>query len=585
MSWDQPHEGNMFEFLYKRRYQRDSTRYDHAYWFRFSAPHPRDFRHRRASIASANSRATLGNARPARHRPWHRCRRTCRARSDVVSMPPDYVCQFLIPCKENPTTAEVDQCLEVARAACTELIIGLGGGSSMDTAKGCNFILTNGGRMQDYWGVGKATKPMLPLIAVPTTAGTGSECQSFALISDEETHQKMACGDPKARRAWRSSIPRSPSRSRSAWRHAPASTPLHMPWKPRSPRSEPNYPGSTRARLSGSATNLDDVFQQPDNLEARAAMQLGAAYAGTAIENCMLGAARTSSTERHPSGPISLAVIHGRTPLHLGETYARCRRLASALAKAGHRCRRHRAVMLANTPEMIEAHFGVPMTGGVLNTLNTRLDADAIAFMLEHGGGEGARHRHRVLADDRAALAQLPVKPLVIDVVDALGPARRPPRVSASSTTKRSSAEGDPGFDWQPPADEWKAISLNYTSGTTGNPKGVVYHHRGAYLNALSNIIDWGMPRHAVYLWTLPMFHCNGWCFAWTMAANAGTNVCLRKVEAKAIFDAIREHKVTHYCGAPIVHLTLINAPAEMKHGHRRKGVRPRRGGGAARRR
>jgi fatty-acyl-CoA synthase len=128
-------------------------------------------------------------------------------------------------------------------------------------------------------------------------------------------------------------------------------------------------------------------------------------------------------------------------------------------------------------------------------------------------------------------------------------------------------ASGDPAYEWQPPADEWDAISLNYTSGTTGNPKGVVYHHRGAYLNAMSNIVDWGMPRHSVYLWTLPMFHCNGWCFAWTMAANAGTNVCLRKVEAGAIFDAIRDHKVTHYCGAPIVHSLLINAPESMKSG------------------
>ena len=156
---------------------------------------------------------------------------------------------------------------------------------------------------------------------------------------------------------------------------------------------------------------------------------------------------------------------------------------------------------------------------------------------------------------------------------------------SARPTTRRSWRSGDPAFAWQPPEDEWQAISLNYTSGTTGNPKGVVYHHRGAYLNALSNIIDWGMPRHSVYLWTLPLFHCNGWCFAWTMAANAGTNVCLRKVEAKAIFDAIREHRVTHYCGAPIVHSLLINAPDEMKQGIAHKVSRRGGGGGAARRR
>ena len=153
---------------------------------------------------------------------------------------------------------------------------------------------------------------------------------------------------------------------------------------------------------------------------------------------------------------------------------------------------------------------------------------------------------------------------MVIDIDDPLGPGGQK---LGTVDYERFIADGDPAFEWQHPADEWTAISLNYTSGTTGNPKGVVYHHRGAYLNALSNIIDWGMPRHAVYLWTLPMFHCNGWCFAWTMAANAGINVCLRRVEAKAIFDAIREHKVTHYCGAPIVHAMLINAPATLREG------------------
>ena len=176
--------------------------------------------------------------------------------------------------------------------------------------------------------------------------------------------------------------------------------------------------------------------------------------------------------------------------------------------------------MLANTPEMVEAHFGVPMTGGVLNTLNTRLDAEALAFMLEHGEA-------KVLITDtefaptieRGACAAARRSRSSIDVADAQGPGGEAPR--RDSTTKRSSRDGDPAFAWQPPADEWDAIALNYTSGTTGNPKGVVYHHRGAYLNALSNIVDWGMPRHAVYLWTLPMFHCNGWCFPWTMAANA----------------------------------------------------------------
>ena len=204
------------------------------------------------------------------------------------------------------------------------------------------------------------------------------------------------------------------------------------------------------------------------------------------------------------------------------------------------------------------------MTGGVLNTLNTRLDADAIAFMLQHGEAKVLITDTEFSPTIAAALAQLKTKPRVIDIDDPLGPGgERLGEVDYESFI----AGGDAGFDWQHPADEWQAISLNYTSGTTGNPKGVVYHHRGAYLNALSNIIDWGMPRHAVYLWTLPMFHCNGWCFTWTMAANAGTNVCLRRVEAKLVLDAIRTHKVTHYCGAPIVHAMLINAPDELKGG------------------
>jgi len=262
--------------------------------------------------------------------------------------------------------------------------------------------------------------------------------------------------------------------------------------------------------------------------------------------------------------PQRIAVVHGTRRYTWSETYARSRRLASALAHRGIGVGDTVAVMLANTPEMVECHFGVPMTGGVLNTLNTRLDAETLAFMLEHGEA-------KVLITDTefspvitAALNRLPKKPLVIDVVDALGPGGD---LLGESDYETFIAKSDPDFAWQPPVDEWQAISLNYTSGTTGNPKGVVYHHRGAYLNALSNIVDWGMPRHSVYLWTLPMFHCNGWCFPWTMAANAGTNVCMRRVEAKAILDAIREHQVTHYCGAPIVHSMLINAPDELKVG------------------
>ncbi|HTP99557.1 MAG TPA: acyl-CoA synthetase [Casimicrobiaceae bacterium] len=262
--------------------------------------------------------------------------------------------------------------------------------------------------------------------------------------------------------------------------------------------------------------------------------------------------------------PNRVAVVHGARRYTWQQTYERARRLASALARRGVSTGDTVAAMLSNTPEMYEAHFGVPMSGGVLNTLNTRLDAEALAFMLDHGEAKVLLTDTEFAPVIEAAVARAARKPLVIDVADSEGPGGK--RLGELDY-EAFLAQGDPAFAWQPPADEWQAISLNYTSGTTGNPKGVVYHYRGAYLNALCNIIDWGMPRHSVYLWTLPMFHCNGWCFAWTMAANAGTNVCLRRVEAQSVFDAIREHKVTHYCGAPIVHSMLINAPESMKRG------------------
>ncbi|MBA3903353.1 MAG: acyl-CoA synthetase [Rhodocyclaceae bacterium] len=263
--------------------------------------------------------------------------------------------------------------------------------------------------------------------------------------------------------------------------------------------------------------------------------------------------------------PDRTAVIHGGRRYTWSETYARCRRLASALAARGIGKGDTVAAMLGNTPEMYECHFGVPMTGAVLNTLNTRLDAEAIAFMLGHGEAKALITDREFSATIAGALAQAGRNMLVIDVDDPeyAGPGER----VGSAEYEAFLASGEPQYAWQGPADEWDAIALNYTSGTTGNPKGVVYHHRGAYLNAVSNIVSWGMPPHAVYLWTLPMFHCNGWCFPWTMAANAGTNVCLRRVEAKLILDAIREHKVSHYCGAPIVHSMLINAPAEWREG------------------
>ncbi len=263
--------------------------------------------------------------------------------------------------------------------------------------------------------------------------------------------------------------------------------------------------------------------------------------------------------------PHRTSIIHGTARYTWSQTYDRARRLASALTQLGVVAGDTVAVMLPNIPAMVEAHFGVPMTGAVLNTLNTRLDAPALAFMLNHG-------QARVLITDRefsttikSALVDVNHPVTVIDVDDDqyTGLGERLGELEYESFING----GDAHFVWRPPADEWDAICLNYTSGTTGNPKGVVYHHRGAYLNAVSNILTWGMPHHAVYLWTLPMFHCNGWCFPWTIAAVAGVNVCLRKVEAKPIFDLIRQHTVTHYCGAPIVHGLLVNAPAQLKAG------------------
>ena len=265
--------------------------------------------------------------------------------------------------------------------------------------------------------------------------------------------------------------------------------------------------------------------------------------------------------------PDRLAIVHGDLRQTWAQTYARCRQLASALARSGIGKNDTVAVMLPNTPPMVEAHFGVPMAGAVLNALNTRLDPEAIAFMLDHGEAKAVIVDPEFAGTMAKALAlrqsQAPL--LLIDVEDALyGPASQ--RLG-ERTYEEFLASGDPQFAWELPGDEWDAIALNYTSGTTGNPKGVVYHHRGAATNAISNVLEWDMPKHAVYLWTLPMFHCNGWCFPWTVAARAGVNVCLRRVEAQAIFDAIRNHGVTHYCGAPIVHGLLVNAPAAMKEG------------------
>jgi len=260
--------------------------------------------------------------------------------------------------------------------------------------------------------------------------------------------------------------------------------------------------------------------------------------------------------------PNRLAVVHGARRYSWREALDRCRRLASALSARGVGRGDTVALMAPNIPEAFEAHFGVPMAGAVLNALNIRLDPDTIAFILRHGEAKVLITDTEFAPVVKAALAQLDQKPAVIDIADASGPGGE--RLGERDY-EAFLATGNPVFPEVTPEDEWEAIALNYTSGTTGNPKGVVYHHRGAYLNALGNILVWGMRQHPVYLWTLPMFHCNGWCFPWTITAMAGTHVCLRRVEAAAIYEAIARDRVTHLCGAPVVMNMLLNVGPGLK--------------------
>ncbi|HEX8010178.1 MAG TPA: acyl-CoA synthetase [Casimicrobiaceae bacterium] len=260
--------------------------------------------------------------------------------------------------------------------------------------------------------------------------------------------------------------------------------------------------------------------------------------------------------------PEKIAVRHGRLAYTYRELEARCRRLASALSSRGIGRGDTVALMAPNVPALLEAHYAVPALGAVLNALNYRLDARTIAFCLAHGEAKALITDAEFAPTIKAALGELRRELLVVDIDDPEGP-----RGEALGTLRYEAllAEGDPAFAWPGPEDEWDSLSLLYTSGTTGNPKGVLYHHRGAYLNALANALAFGLTPESVYLWTLPMFHCNGWTYTWAVTAAGGTHVCLRRVEPAAVFAAIREHRVTHMCGAPIVLNVLVHAPAEAR--------------------
>ncbi|HWY62146.1 MAG TPA: acyl-CoA synthetase [Rhizomicrobium sp.] len=351
--------------------------------------------------------------------------------------------------------------------------------------------------------------------------------------------KKKKTGSKKIRRAAKRATLRIPAAKKPAKKNA---APPALP-HPRKRPARRLAPGGPRLKLGASPYNTG-LDRNPANFQPMTPL---------------------SHLERAASTfPQTIAVIHGQMRMPYAEFYRRCRKLASALSARGIRKNDTVAVMLANTPAMLEAHHGVPMAGGVLNAINTRLDAPTIAFMLEHGGAKILITDREFSGTIKDALALLKNPPLVIDYDDPEFP-QQGARLGEDYEAFVQSGEAD--FAWMMPHDEWDAIALNYTSGTTGNPKGVVCHHRGAALMGYSNVLAGEVPRHAVLLWTLPMFHCNGWCFPWTLSVVAGTHVCLRWVRAGAIYDALAEHGVTHLCGAPVVMSALLNADASERRG------------------